>query len=415
VPDESELMRILYVTQIVPYPPHGGVLQRGFNLLRELGRRHEVHLLAFHHPDELPPGEPVERSRQHLGQFCRSLEYFPLWPKQSRAHKLAAFAAGAVHPRPFSVLAHRSAALARRIAEICNGPAQPDVVHLDTIALAPYLQHCGPVPAVLAHHNIESQLMARRADYESGLARWYVRAQAQRLVNFEREQAGRFPLNITVSTADSALLEKICPGVRTAAVPNGVDTDYFCPRPGEETPALIYTGGMNMFANRDAVEWFLDAIWPRIKAAVPEVKFFAIGQRPSPRVLAAAAADPAVEAPGFVDDVRPWVARSAVYVVPLRVGGGTRLKMVDAMAQGKAIVATTIGAEGIEGVDGEHFLLADEPEQFAQAVVRLLRDKQAMRKLGAAARKRAEERYAWPILGQRLAEHYERVIEDSRR
>lgn len=407
-------MRILFVTQIVPYPPHGGVLQRGFNLLRELGRRHEVRLLAFHHPDELPPGEPLERSRAELAKFCRSLEYFPLWPKRSRAYKALAFAAGTVYSKPFSVLAHRSPALARHIAEECRSAAPPDIVHLDTIALAPYLEQCGHTPAVLAHHNIESQLMARRSEYESGPARWYVRSQTRRLVEYERAQAKRFPLNITVSDADSAQLQRICPEARAAAVPNGVDIEYFAPRPGEETPALIYTGGMNMFANRDAVEWFLEAIWPRVKTAVPDARFFAVGQRPSPKVLAAAAADSAVQAPGFVDDVRPWVARSAVYVVPLRVGGGTRLKMVDAMAQGKAIVATRIGAEGIEGENGEHFILADDPERFAEAVVRVLRDKEAMRRLGEAARKRAEDRYAWPILGQRLADHYERVIEDSR-
>lgn len=402
-------MRILFVTQIVPYPPHGGVLQRGFNLLRELGRQHEVHLLAFHHPDELPPGDAVESSRKELGAFCSQLEYFPLWPKQSSMHKLAAFAAGALYPAPFSVLAHKSAALNARIGELCARRAA-QVVHLDTIALAPYRRQCAGIPTVLAHHNIESQLMARRAEHESGTAaRMYVRSQTRKLLQYEREQAGQFSLNIAVSDADAATLRSICPGARTAVIPNGVDTNYFTARTGEETPALIYTGGMNMFANRDAVEWFLDAIWPRIKAAVPAVRFFAVGQRPSARVLQAVASDPSIEAPGFVDDVRPWVAKSAVYVVPLRVGGGTRLKMVDAMAQGKAIVATSLGAEGIDGENGRHFLLADEPEQFAQTVVRLLGDAEERRRLGRAARERAEQRYAWPILGQQLAAHYEEV------
>jgi sugar transferase (PEP-CTERM/EpsH1 system associated) len=408
-------MRILFVSQIVPYPPHGGVLQRGYNLLRELGRKHEVHLLAFHHPDELPPGEPLERSREELGKFCAKVEYFSLWPKQSAAHKLAAFAAGAVYPRPFSVLAHRNSRLDARIAQLCAERAC-DVLHLDTIALAPFRRHATSMPTVLAHHNIESQLMARRAERETNAAaRMYVQAQAQRLVRYEREQAAQFKLNITVSEADAATLKTICPDARTAVVPNGVDTTYFTPRDEEEGPTLIYTGGMNMFANRDAVEWFLDSIWPRIKAAVPGARFLAVGSRPSPRVLEAAAADPAVEAPGFVDDVRPWVARAAVYVVPLRVGGGTRLKMVDAMAQGKAIVATSLGAEGIDGKHGEQFILADEPESFANAVIDLLRDTDARRRLGAAARLRAEQRYAWPILGAHLSELYHQVVEESAR
>lgn len=408
-------MRITFVTQIVPYPPHGGVLQRGFNLLRELGRKHEVQLLAFHHPDELPHGEALARSREELGKFCAELEYFPLWVKQSAFHKLAAFAAGSFYPKPFSVLAHKSSSLAGRLREVC-ATRRPDIVHLDTIALAPFREHCSNVPTVLAHHNIESQLMARRAEHETGAAaRMYVRSQTDRLLRYEQQQADKFALNITVSDADAQLLQRICPGARTAVVPNGVDIEYFAPRPGEETPALIYTGGMNMFANRDAVEWFLESIWPRINAAVPEVRFYAIGQRPSARILAAAAADPAIEAPGFVDDVRPWVAKSAVYVVPLRVGGGTRLKMVDAMAQGKPIVATTVGAEGIDGENGKHFLLADDPESFARTVIDLLRDPARRGQLAASARERAEQRYAWPILSDDLAGHYARVIEETKR
>jgi glycosyltransferase involved in cell wall biosynthesis len=403
-------MRILFVTQIVPYPPHGGVLQRGFNLLRELGRENDVHLLAFHHPDELPFGEPLERSRVELGKFCRNVEYFELWPKKSKLHKLVAFAAGAVYPKPFSELAHRNSALARRLAELCSGPSPPDIVHLDTIALAPYRKYCGDVPCVLAHHNIESQLMARRADFEtSAAARAYVASQTRKLVDFEKKYSASFPLNIVVSEADAVTLKRLCPGARTAAIPNGVDTEYFTARDGAET-AVAYTGGMNMFANRDAVDWFLDDIWPRLKVLAPETKFFAIGQRPSEKLVAAVARDPNVLAPGFVDDVRPWVARTGVYVVPLRVGGGTRLKMVDAMAQGKAIVATTLGAEGIDGENGKHFILADDPADFAAATARLLRAPAERARLGAAARARAEETYAWRKLGARLADEYRKVI-----
>jgi polysaccharide biosynthesis protein PslH len=403
-------MRILYVTQVVPYPPHGGVFQRGYNLLRELGRENHVHLIAFHHPDELPHGEPLERSRVELGKFCREIEYFELWPKKSRMHLLAAFAMGALYPRPFCEFAHRSRALTQRLTELCSGPNPPDLVHLDTIALAPYRHCCGKVPSVLAHHNIESQLMARRANFETNAAaRAYVASQTRKLVDFEKQHVESFPLNIVVSDADAITLKNICPKARTASVQNGVDTDYFTARDGAET-AVAYAGGMRMFANRDAVDWFLEEIWPRLKALVPETTFFAIGQRPTDKLLAAAARDPSVIAPGFVDDVRPWVARTGVYIVPLRVGGGTRLKIVDAMAQGKAIVTTTLGAEGIEGKDGEHFVLADDPAEFAAHTARLLRDPVERARLGTAARALAEETYAWRKLGTKLADEYRKVI-----
>jgi len=404
-------MKIVYVTQIVPYPPHGGVLQRGFNLLRELARRHRIHLLAFHHPDELPEGEAVSQSRVELGKFCEKVEYFPLWAKKSNAHRAAALAFGALNSLPFSVLAHRSRALRQRLTEICASSDRPDVVHLDTIALAPYLKFCSHVPVVLAHQNVESQLMERRARLESSvIARAYVRLQARRLRKYEANQGPRFRLNIMVSDVDATRFKSFTPGIRTAVVSNGVDTEYFTARTDDEIPAAIYTGGMNMFANRDAVEWFLEEMWPRIRSAVPDARFFAVGQRPSPRVLAAARANIGVEAPGHVDDVRPWVARAAVYVVPLRVGGGTRLKMVDAMAQGKAIVATSLGAEGIHGDDGLHFVVSNDAEHFAREVIRLMRDPAGRRALGKAARARVEQEYGWPLLAGRLAGLYSEVI-----
>jgi sugar transferase (PEP-CTERM/EpsH1 system associated) len=408
-------MHILYVTQIVPYPPHGGVLQRGYNLLRDLGAHHRVHLLAFHHPDELPPGDAVEESRRELGRFCERVEYFELWPKRSRLHTLVAFGAAALYPQPFSVLAHRHGGLRRRIQTLCRGPDAPDVVHLDTIALVPYADECGPVPLALTHHNVESQLMRRRAEHERGtLQRRYAKLQAERLARFEARTCSRFGINIAVSDADAETLRRACPAARTVVVPNGVDTDYFTPRSDGDAPTLIFTGGMNMFANRDAVEWFLGDVWQLVRARVPGARFVAIGQRPSPRLLEAAAADPAIEVPGHVPDVRPWVARAVVYVVPMRVGGGTRLKVLDAMAQGKALVSTSLGVEGIEAEDGKHFVRADTAEEFADRVVELLQNPRRRRELAAAARARVEERYAWPVIGRRLVEAYDTAIAHHR-
>jgi len=218
-----------------------------------------------------------------------------------------------------------------------------------------------------------------------------------------------------MSEPDAAQLRAIAGPVPMALVPNGVDTEYFVPRPGSETPALIYTGGMNMFANRDAVSYFIEQVWPRIRAAVPEARFYAVGQDPSAELRRAATPESGVIVTGYVDDVRPYVARSAVYVVPLRVGGGTRLKVVDAMAQGKAIVSTSIGCEGIDVTHGENIRIADDPATFAEQCVGLLRDPAARARLGAAARGLAERCYAWPAIGDRLQAAYEQATENFRR
>lgn len=404
-------MRILYVTQIVPYPPHGGVLQRGFNLLRELGRRHQVRLLAFHHPDELLGEEAVQRSRAELGRFCDSLEYFELWPKRSRAHLVAGLAYAGLRGLPFASLAYRSEALSRRIRDLCHGRSPPDIVHLDTIGLAQYAPNCGSIPAVLAHHNVESMLMQRRSEFESGaLSRLFVAREALKLRKLEADVAGQFRMNIMVSDADAEALREICPAARTAVVANGVDTDYFAPTAGPESPCVIFTGGMNMFANRDGVDWFLENVWPILKSKVRELRFVAIGQQPTERLVQVSRQDPDVEAPGFVADVRPAVATAAVFLVPLRVGGGTRLKVLDAMAQGKAIVSTTLGAEGINVSNGRHLLLADDAESFAARIVELLGNAALRRSLGEAAREQVVRHYAWRNLGLRLSEAYESAI-----
>ncbi len=404
-------MHIVFISQIVPYPPHGGVSQRGFNLLRELGRHHRVDFLAFIHPEAFRKETDLEESRQVLGRFCSKLEYFRLWPKRSVAHKYTAFLASVFYSKPFSVMAHRSAALERRFKQIL-GAEKPDLVHLDTIALASLGNFCGNVPVVLAHHNIESLLMKRRANLESTLfRRWFAGRQAGLLSDYETKQSPRFPLNIMVSDSDADYLRQAVPVVRTIVVENGVDTEYFQPRAGEEQRAVIYTGGMNMFANRDAVLWFLKKVWPLIKQKAPDLQFYAVGQNPPAEISNIADADASVKVTGFVEDIRPWVAKSSVYVVPLRVGGGTRLKVVDAMAQGKAIVSTSIGCEGIRVKDGIHVLIADDQSTFAQKVLSLLENKETRMRLGQEARKLAKQEYDWQVIGQKLVEGYKKVCE----
>ena len=405
-------MKVLFLSQIVPYPPHGGVLQRGFNIIRELGRRAELHLLAFVHPDVLPTADSIAASRRALGEFCTSIDYFSLWPKRSPAHKATALAAGLASTLPFSRIAHRSAAFQRSVARALEEGAF-DLVHVDTVALSQFVdpQKVGAA-TVLTHHNIESQLMQRRAEVETRpLAAWFLRREAKKLHDYELEVSPGYDVNIFMSSNDEALLANRVSGIRSAVVPNGVDIAYFTPDTTPVTPTLIYTGGMNMFANKDAVMWFLSDVWPAITAVNPEVRFCVVGQDPPKELKAAASRDRRIVVTGYVDDIRPFVRTAAVYVVPLRVGGGTRLKVLDAMASGKAIVSTSVGCEGIDVTAGEHLLVADTPHAFAQTTIALLANPAQQRALGAAARVRAEQRYGWSAMGDRLMDAYARALE----
>lgn len=400
-------MKILFLSQIVPYPPHGGVLQRGYNLLREIGKYNEVHLLAFLHTDILDTPARVEESEEVLRRHCASVQYFPLWPKRSRVHKVAAFGAGLLYQKPFSVLAHLSGAYRNAIKSTLETRGI-DLLHVDTIGLAPYRRFAQGRPSVLTHHNIESQLMARRAEVETNtLHKFYVAQQAKRLRGYEAEQGPLFDANIVMSPNDRDNLISIAPGARTAIVPNGVDTDYFTAATEDHELATIYTGGMNMYANKDAVLFFLREIWPTVLQQYPGAKFYAIGQDPPRELLDHARQDASLVVTGFVDDVRPYVRKAAVYVVPLRVGGGTRLKVLDALAQGKAIVSTSVGCEGIGVTHGKDVFIEDEAADFAARINALFADAALRRTLGRAARDLAEKRYGWPAIGKDLQNLYE--------
>lgn len=409
-------MNVLFLSQVVPYPPHGGVLQRGYNLLRELGQHANVHLLAFVHPDVLPTEDTLQESRSALQTFCRTVEYFPLWAKASSLHRVAALATSACSSTPFSMIAHRSRTFAQRVTELLR-TVPFDVVHVDTLALCQFADSDrSSITAVLTHHNIESILMERRAQVETRvLARQFLQREAAKLGEVERLASRRFDLNIVMSRNDASALASRAPGVRTAVVPNGVNIEYFTPDSDQETPALIYGGGMNMFANRDAVMYFLAEIWPCVRAQRPDVKFFAVGQDPPKELVELAQRDSQVVVTGYVSDIREFIRQAAVYVVPLRVGGGTRLKVLDAMAMGKALVSTSIGCEGIDVRGDVHLVVADTPVAFAEATLALLADRGRRLALGCAARELVARRYAWPVVGQQLVDAYREAIEIRKR
>lgn len=403
-------MKILMIIHFVPYPPHGGCLQRSFNLLRELAKEHEIHLLAFTQRALLPDEESLNESIAALNPYCSDIKVFELPSDRSRIRWYFLLLSNLLSISPYSVWKFKSKMMADEIRRQL-ATVRFDLIHLDTIDLAQYAGLAPGVPKILNHHNVESELLLRRSSSERNpLARLYLYLQGRKLRRYEKKHAPESDVNLVVSPNDGKQFRGFAPGARFEVVPNGTDTEYFSPRSEEESRELVFAGGMNWHPNRDAMIYFCEEIYPLIKKSVPDVAMNIIGSDPPRRVLACADEDKSIRVHGYVDDVRTHFARSAVYVVPIRVGGGTRLKILDAFASGKALVSMSVGCEGIDVTHGENILIGDTAPDFAGQVVRLLNDGELRWKLEVNARRLAEEKYAWPVIGRNLKEILQSLV-----
>jgi glycosyltransferase involved in cell wall biosynthesis len=289
-----------------------------------------------------------------------------------------------------------------------------DVVQIEGIEMARYLGvvlAAGDRPClVFDDHNAEYVLQERafRSDIRRPArlhAGLYSFVQWRRLCRFEAEICRLTDRVITCSAADAAALRRIAPEARIHVIPNGVDTTAFRPQPAEAVATLVFTGKMDFRPNVDASLWLVEEILPRIRQAQPGATVVLVGQRPSPAV-ARLAAVPGVVITGRVEDVRPYIAGAQVYVAPLRMGSGTRLKLLEAMAMGAAIVSTRLGAEGLPVESGRHLLLADDAADFATAVIALLNDRTQGTALGREARRLVETEFDWRSIIPRLETVY---------
>jgi glycosyltransferase involved in cell wall biosynthesis len=258
-----------------------------------------------------------------------------------------------------------------------------------------------PCPAILFTHNVEAEIWRRQAETATNPgSRFLMGQQWRRMLRFERDALSRFDLVLAVSDADRGTFGRLYPDALKRpvhVVQTGVDTAFFAPRPAEAVERrahLVFTGSMDWLPNEDGMLYFVRDILPRIRQLEPDATLSIVGRAPTPAVKRLADVH-GIEVTGRVDDVRPHIAAGAVYVVPLRIGGGTRLKIFEAMAMGKAVVSTTVGAEGLPVTHGHDVLIADEPARFAQAVVHMIRSVDARRRIESAARRLVVERYDW--------------------
>lgn len=403
-------MKILYVSGFVPYPPISGNLQRNFNLIKELSKNNQIDLVTLTQRGLLPDNECLEEAIAELKKYCRSVVVFEIPVDYSKFKWYLYLFANLFSSTPFTVWKFNSKKMHQHIRVIAK-KTDYDVAHFDSSDVAQYHFEGFPIPSLLNHHNIESNLLLRRsANMRNPLKKLYLYLQGKKLQNYERKIISRFALNIAVSEEDVAEIQKASPNIKTGIVANGTDTEYFKPNHGHEEKRLVFAGPLSWYPNADAMIFMCREIYPFIKSRIKDIQMDIIGHSAPKALMELAKADSSIHLHGFVDDIRPYLASASVYVVPIRAGGGTRLKILDAMACGKAVVSTSIGCEGLETRNGEDILIADPPKEFAESVYMLIEDQQLRKKLEANGRRLVEERYSWKMIGKRLESLYESII-----
>jgi glycosyltransferase involved in cell wall biosynthesis len=395
-------LKILFVTPYLPSPPEFGGTRRLHGLMTGLARTHAVSVVSL-----TTPLEKHEHRLVATREYCREVvavsnAAFGLSLRNKRALQLRSLASR----RSFEWLTHVQPEFTARLRELLSREAF-DVVNFEFSHMAPYRNLLSGVLGhpifVLDEHNIEYEILRRTAASELGRVRRIYNAVNWRKLRAEELHAWRTFDGCSVTSAhDRDLLLRDLPRAKVAVVPNAVDLDYFRRSPtaaATEPRTILFFGAINYFPNSDAVTFFLDEIFPKIRARLPNARFKVVGHTP-PNLMSLASEH--VEMKGFVPDLREEIDRAAVVIAPLRIGGGTRLKILEAMAMSKPVVSTPQGAEGLEVTDGREVLLAQDPAAFADQVVRVLEDPALGGRLGAEARKLVEQRYGWEASVARL-------------
>ncbi len=393
-------MRILLATRGPLLPADTGGKIRSLQTFSRLAKRFEIHAVSF--ADPVRDQEGIAAMREMFAS------YTPIAWHESEKYSLRFY---------LDLIANQLSDLPYFIAKCC----QPEFTEaVRTIAkrqavdllLCDFLQTAVPAlelpiyPRIVFQHNVEYLLRKRQWQAEpSLLKKWLFAAEWKKTRRIEERVCRSFDHIIAVSSEDRDVFEKEFGNREISTIPTGVDSSYFQPWETPQRPgSLAFVGSMDWYPNEDGVIWFLQEVYPLIRAKVMAASFKIIGRNPSPRLNAVVASQPGVELTGRVPDVRPFLAEAEVVVVPLRVGGGTRIKIPEAMAMGKAVVATSIGAEGLPFRDGQEIRLADSAKEFAEAVMELLTEPRSRTEMERAACECVRREHGWDSVVDRLQE-----------
>lgn len=394
-------LRILWVKMGGLWPANSGGRLRSYHMINELSRDNELTLLTTH-----SIGESASELRAHL-PLCKRVDSRPFSPPKSSSKAfLLSLLISWSSRLPVDVHKYQLPELRREVDRLLSS-GEFDLCIADFMSAVPNVPMTGSTPVVFFSHNVEYMIWRRLRDHEtSWIKRLLLSIEWRKMRRAEAHACNSALTTIAVSAEDARELRLNSPKAHISSVHTGVDVDYFKnDMKVEPSPfSLVFSGSMDWLPNEDAMLYFMDEILPRIRQKFPQTTLTIVGRNPSVRLKANALVSE-VEVSGTVPDIRPWTTRAAVYIVPLRIGGGTRLKIYEALAMGMAVVSTTIGAEGLSLDEGVHLLRADTAQAFAQRVIDLLENPEQRKSMGMAGRQLMEENYAW----SRIADQFKNL------
>ncbi|MBP3955716.1 glycosyltransferase [Gemmata sp. G18] len=402
-------MRVLNIAVLdeeLPFPLTSGKRIRTFNLLRRLATRHKVTVLCHRNPDRT---EALDAEDAFRVAGIDTIVVDRAVPSKSGAGFYARLAGNLLSPLPYSVSTHASPELSEAVRTFANENAV-DVWHCEWTPYAQVLldalgeQIHSTAWSVMAH-NVESLIWRRYVETaDNSMKRWYIRKQLQKFERFERWAYSSATASIAVSREDAALMRTEFGATRVKVVDNGVDVDYFRPqRDVERDPAqMLFMGSLDWRPNQDAAEQLLNEVLPRVRAQVPHATAVLVGRRPPEWLRSLAAATPGAELHADVPDVRPFLARCGFLTVPLRIGGGSRLKILEALAAETPVVSTRVGAEGLELTPDRDLLVANTLDEMVKLTLDAIRRPEELQDTAERGRRQVLARYSWELLAERL-------------
>ena len=392
-------MKILWLKNNLLHPLDSGGKIRTYQMLRKVREKHEIHFAAF--ADENRDADAIRDAREYCHRLFTVAP--PPIPGKNSPGYYARVLRALFDRRPFTVSSYESPRMRELVARLVAENAY-DLLVADFLTMCLNIPKSLPIPVVHFSHNVEAMIWRRHVENERNpFKRVVFMRERDRVERFEREVIGTYAFTIAVSEKDCEYFRRVYGASRVGSIRTGVDTEFYAPRGAAETAgSILFLGSMDWMPNVDAVQYFVRNIYPFVKSEIPDASLSVVGRSPDASVTALGDGDPSIVVTGTVPDTRVYVDRSAVAVVPMRIGGGTRIKIYEMMAMAKTVVSTSIGAEGLHYADGENILIADEPREFAKLVIKALREKEWRASIGVNARDFVASRCSWEAVAEQF-------------